>query len=373
MQNKRGNMKKIFFVIVLGFCIWGGIRFFYRNPYHDKAAQMIMVGFNGFSLTAENPIYHDIKDNHIGGVILFNHQHWDRSDKRNINNYNQLKTLISQLNQVSQIPLFIAVDQEGGQVVALSPEFGVSNYSAGELGRKNDLVLTEREAYKTAKVLKDLGINVNFAPCVDITLNPNSIIKFKDRAFSDNDPQIVVSHAEKFIEAYQNERVLPVLKHFPGHGSATGDTHEGYVDITNEYQSVELDPYKLLLREYPNIGVMVAHVFDKNVDAEKPLSLSYKNVTQKLKEELNFKGVVFSDDLQMGALTQKHSWHDIVVEAINAGNDVLVIGNNLSYDPDIADKTLKVILKALEDGEIKPERIDQAYGRIMQVKNNLSF
>ena len=247
----------------------------------------------------------------------------------------------------------------------------VSEYSAGELGRKNDLVLTKNEANKTAKILKDLGVNVNFAPCVDITLNPGSIIKFKDRAFSDNDPQVVISHAEQFIKAYQNVGILPVLKHFPGHGSATGDTHEGYVDITNDYKEIELEPYKELIPKYPDVGVMVAHVFDKNVDAKRPLSLSYKNVTQNLKEKLNFKGVVFSDDLQMGALTKKHSWHDIVVEAINAGNDVLVIGNNLNYDPDIAGKTLKIILQALKDGQIKPECIDQAYDRIMKVKNNL--
>ena len=117
---------------------------------------------------------------------------------------------------------------------------------------------------------------------------------------------------------------------------------------------------------------MVAHVFNKNVDSEKPLSLSYQNVTKNLKEELNFKGIVFSDDLQMGALTKQHSWHDIVVEAINAGNDVLVIGNNLSYDPDIANKTLSVIIEALKKGELDPKRIDQAYQKIIKIKKKLT-
>ena len=117
---------------------------------------------------------------------------------------------------------------------------------------------------------------------------------------------------------------------------------------------------------------MVAHVFNKNVDASRPLSLSYQSTTKNLKEKLEFNGIVFSDDLQMGALTKQHSWHDIVVEAINAGNDVLVIGNNLSYDPEIAQKTLQIILTALKNGEIDPQRIDQAYDRIMKVKRNIT-
>ena len=196
-------------------------------------------------------------------------------------------------------------------------------------------------------------------------------IKFKDRAFSDTDPLKVATHAEQFVKSYQTVGVLPVLKHFPGHGSATGDTHEGFVDITNTYQEIELKPYQVLLPQYPHVGVMVAHVFHRDIDDRWPLSLSYKNVTNKLKKGLNFNGIVFSDDLQMGALTKEHSWHDIVVQAINAGNDVLVIGNNLSFDPDIADNTLKIILKALDDGEISYNRIDEAYRNIIQTKNKL--
>ena len=365
-------MKKVLIgctVVIFG--IFLSLNLFYQDPYRDKAAQMIMVGFDGLSLTKENPIYRDIKKNHIGGVILFNQKGWVENTQKNIKDFEQLKSLISQLNQISKTPLFIAIDQEGGKVARLSPEFGVSTYSAWDLGQKNDPAFTRQEAQKTATVLKNLGINVNFAPCVDIVLNPKSIIRFKDRSFSENNPELVASHAEQFIQAYQESGVLPVLKHFPGHGSATGDTHEGYVDITNEYQDIELEPYKILLPKYPKVGVMVAHVFNKNIDEQKPLSLSYQNVTKNLKEGLNFEGIVFSDDLQMGALTKQHSWHDIIVEAINAGNDVLVIGNNLTYDPDIADRTLKIILQAIKDGEIDPNRIDQAYTRIMNVKSKL--
>ena len=353
-------------LFVIGFIYVSG------DSYQEKAAQMIMVGFDGLSITRENPIYNDIKKNHIGGVILFNTQGFEENTKKNIDNFNQVQTLIQQLQQISPTPLFVAIDQEGGQVSRLPPQFGVSTYSAWALGQQNDLSLTEKEANKTADVLKQLGINVNFAPCVDLVLNEDSIIKKKDRAFSQNDPKIVVNHAEQFIKAYQSSGILPVLKHFPGHGSATGDTHVGFVDITNTYQDIELVPYQILLPKYPDIGVMVAHVFNKKVDEKWPLSLSYNNITQNLQNNLKFQGVIFSDDLQMGALTTQYSWHDIVVGAINAGNDVLVIGNNLSYDPQIADKTLKIIVQALKDGEITPSRIDQSYQKIINAKRKLT-
>ena len=163
-------MKKIIFIalmVILGLSIY----LITRVSYRDKAAQMIMVGFDGLTLTPDNPIYRDIQDNHIGGVILFNQKGWDVNTTRNIKDPQQLKTLISQLNAISKVPLFVAIDQEGGKVARLSPEFGVSTYTAGELGKIDDPSFTREEADKTARVLKNLGINVNFAPCVDITLN----------------------------------------------------------------------------------------------------------------------------------------------------------------------------------------------------------
>lgn len=339
------------------------------EPYHDKVAQMIMVGFNGYTLDKDNPIYDAIQNSHIGGVILFNRNVKDPDIPKNIRDYAQVKKLIADLQSISPTPLFVAVDQEGGRVARLGPEFGVSDKSAWALGQANDLNQTRTEATKTATVLHDLGFNVNFAPCVDVMLNPDSpIIAKPERSFS-ADPEMVAKHAEQFIQVYQNAGVLPVLKHFPGHGSAKGDTHEGYVDITDDYQETELIPYQTLLSKYPHVGVMVAHVFNKKVDNKWPLSLSYNNVTGTLRNDLNFTGPVFSDDLQMGALTKQHSWHDIVVNAINAGTDVLVIGNNLNYDSDIAEKTIDIILQAIKNNEIKPETIDAAYQRIMAVKS----
>ena len=131
---------------------------------------------------------------------------------------------------------------------------------------------------------------------MDVALNPLSpIIAFRKRAFSDN-PDIVIRHAEEMINVFKEDKILPVLKHFPGHGSALGDTHLGYVNITYDWQEIELKPYQELLPKHPEVGVMIAHVYHEKIDKKYPLSLSYQNVTENLKNKLNFKGLTFTDD-----------------------------------------------------------------------------
>lgn len=368
-------MKNIFiYIFVVFIIILFGIyflKFINNQRLKDKISQMVMVGFNGEELIKGNQIYNDIKKLHIGGVILFNKNTKNPNIKKNIKDFKQLKKLIADLQSISKIKLFIAIDQEGGKVSRLDDNFNVSRLSQQELGNINDLEFTRKEAEKTGNVLKQLGINVNFAPCVDLSINKNSkiIAKYK-RAFSDN-YEIVINNAEQFIDVYLSLNILPVLKHFPGHGSAEGDTHKGYVDITNTYQEVEMEPYKKLLKKYKNVGVMVAHIFNSNIDKNYPLSLSYNNININLKKNLNFNGLVFSDDLQMGALTTQFSWQDIIINAINAGNDILVIGNNLNYDENIAEKTINIIFKAVKNKQIPIERIDESYNKIMEVKSKL--
>ena len=358
----------IFIIIIFGVCF---LKYINNQRLKDKISQMVMVGFNGEELIKGNQIYNDIKKLHIGGVILFNKNTKNPNIKKNIKDFKQLKKLIADLQSISKIKLFIAIDQEGGKVSRLDDDFNVSRLSQQELGNINDLEFTRKEAEKTGNVLKQLGINVNFAPCVDLSINKNSkIIAKYERAFSDN-YEIVINNAEQFIDVYLSLNILPVLKHFPGHGSAEGDTHKGYVNITNTYQEVEMEPYKKLLKKYKNVGVMVAHIFNSNIDKNYPLSLSYNNININLKKNLNFDGLVFSDDLQMGALTTQFSWQDIIINAVNAGNDILVIGNNLNYDENIAEKTINIIFKAVKNKQISIERIDESYNKIMEVKSKL--
>ncbi|MFI3241813.1 MAG: glycoside hydrolase family 3 N-terminal domain-containing protein [Alphaproteobacteria bacterium] len=361
-------MKQIVFLISL-FCAFNAKA---EVSLDDKIAQMIMVGFNNQTLDDTNPIYNDIKNNHIGGVILFD-KNADKTQpdlQKNINNPAQLKKLIVDLNSISKTPLFISIDQEGGKVSRLNKSFDVSTYSAKNLGELNNKNLTFSEALKTAQTLKDLGININFAPCVDVEINKDSPITKKQRIFSE-DAKIVADNAIEVVKAHKQAGVLPVLKHFPGHGSAKHDSHDGFVDISITFSQEELVPYKKIVKKHPNIGVMTTHVFNENIDSKNPLSLSKKSITDLLKKEIGFNGLVFSDDLNMGALAKNYSWEDVLINAINAGTDILVIGNNLTYNPNVTKQSIKIIKQAVKDNKISANTIDSAYNKIMNYKKGM--
>jgi len=197
-----------------------------------KIGQMLIVGFRGLSIKdkAVQNLRKDIQKYHLGGVILFD---YDMTRKSQV---------------VSQIPLFIAVDQEGGNIQRLKKKFGFpTTASAQYLGQQNNLALTNKQASKIAKTLAGLGINFNFAPVVDLNLNPNNpVIGGLKRSFSAK-PDIVTQHALKFIEAHRRYGVLCAIKHFPGHGSSISDSHAGWVDVTNTWKEIELEPYQRII------------------------------------------------------------------------------------------------------------------------------
>lgn len=333
----------------------------------QKIAQMLIVGFNGQGLNPNNPIYSDVKELGIGGVILFN-KNADITRPnltKNIKDPTQLKRLISDLQKIAKTPLFVAIDQEGGMVSRLSPSyFVVSTYSARDLGAKNDLNLTYSEAKKTAKTLKELGINLNFTPVVDLDVNKNSrVISLLRRSYS-ADPTVVTNHARQVIKAHDEFGILTTLKHYPGHGSVAADTHAGFADITNTFSEKELIPYKTLNLEGLAHGILVAHVVNKNVDPEFPISLSEIAIRGNLINKMGFKGLIFTDDIQMGAIKNNYTFEIALKQAINARNDVIVIGNNLNYDPEVARRAVDIIFNLVENGEIQQARIDEAYEKI---------
>ncbi|MBQ3102118.1 glycoside hydrolase family 3 protein [bacterium] len=370
-------MKKILLVI-LSFCMIFNIANASETSedaiLKKQIAQMLIVGFNGSTLTKDNPIYTDIKDLGIGGVILFS-RNADKTQtklQKNIQNFNQLKKLNEDLQNISEIPLFISIDQEGGFVSRLSPSyFVVSTYSAGFLGQKNDLKFTRAEAEKTAKTLSQLGININFAPVVDLDLNKNSkIISGLKRSYSSN-PKIVSAHAKEVILAHNKYGIITTLKHFPGHGSAQGDTHQGFVDITNTHTKEEILPYKTLINEKIAKGVMISHLYNKNIDENYPASMSYNFVTKKLIKELNFDGLIFTDDIQMDAIRDNYNFSEALEKAIMAGCDVIVIGNNLFNDKEVTKNAVEIIFNLVKNGVIPKERIAFSYDKIIKAKEEL--
>jgi len=350
-----------------------------------KIAQMLLVGFRGTELAADTPFYRDVAELGIGGVLLFEYDVPSGSRPRNILSKEQLTRLTADLQRAAPAKLFIAIDQEGGRVNRLRSEYGFPpNLSAkdmaGTLSRSKGNAAetagtTKTQAGQTAALLAAMGINLNFAPCVDLDLNPlNPIIGAYGRSFS-ADPETVVRHASVWIDAHRRRNILSCIKHFPGHGSSSGDTHDGWVDVTAVWQEAELIPYRRLLSagntKFPLL-VMTSHVFNANLDPENPATLSPAILTGILRNELGFTGLIVSDDLDMGAIRANYNFAEILEKAVNAGVDLLCLSNNgNSYNPALAQTAIDTIYSLVKEGKIQAERIEESWARIMAVKRKL--
>lgn len=343
-----------------------------------KIGQMLIIGFDGTKLTPDNPIVKDIEQERISGVILFSKNANKTknieggADIKNIQSKRQLKELVSDLQRISPNKLFVAIDEEGGKISRLSdPSFKLKTLSHKELGDKNDTMTTYLEAKKIAQTLKELGINLNFAPCVDLGINPNSkIIYQKNRAFSAQS-DIVVNHANSYILAHQQFGIETALKHFPGHGSTSDDTHKNLADSTKNWTREELAPYQALINNGSAQNIMISHVFNKNLDDTFPASMSYKTVTELLRKKMGFDGLIITDDMQMKAITDNWGFDEAIINSINAGCDIIILGNNLEYDKDIAQKFNDIVFNAVQEGKITQKRIDDSYYRIIAKKAQL--
>lgn len=335
---------------------------------------MLMVGFQGTELAESSHIIRDITEYQLGGVILFDYDVPTETPERNIQNADQVTKLIEDLQNISESPLFVAVDQEGGRVARLKSGRGFpATVSAQYLGTLNNPDSTRYHAHKQASMLYELGFNVNFAPVVDLNTNPdNPIIGKLERSYG-ADPDLVTNHARIVIDSHFEQRILPVIKHFPGHGSSWNDSHLGMADVTDTWDVVELEPYKNLVSDKSRFGVMTAHVFNKNLDSELPATLSKTVQTDLLRDEIGFDGVLFSDDMQMDAIRSFYGLEFAIKHALLAGVDVLVFANNSVYNPEITPMAISIIKSLIDDEIISEKRIEESYTRIMQAKNSINL
>ena len=334
--------------------------------------QMMMVSFRGYDVDEEDFIVKDIKERNLGGIIIFDYDMVLKSKDRNIHSPEQLKSLLKKLRSYAETPLFIAVDQEGGRVSRLKSSLGfVETASAKSLGKKNDLSFTRSEAVKIGDMLKELGINIDFAPVVDLDINPkNPVIGRFERSFS-KDPDIVTNNANAFINGLAQDDILACIKHFPGHGSANKDSHSGMVDVSKTWINDELVPYQKLIERNVVRMIMTAHIFNKNLDPDYPATLSKKILTDLLRNKLGFEGVIISDDMQMKAISKNYGLKNSIYRAIDSGVDILLFCNNLAYDESITQKVIKIVKSLVKENKISYERIEESYNRIMKLKREL--
>jgi beta-N-acetylhexosaminidase len=336
----------------------------------EKIGQLLVVGFRGCLPSECDLIVRDIREHHVGGIILFDQEMADTSTRRrNVESAAQVRVLNQYLQSHARIPLLVSIDQEGGRVNRLKPVYGFpESTSHEELGRLNQPTETYRHAEVTAKTLATHGFNLNLAPVVDLDAHPdNPIIKGKGRSFS-ADPEAVARHAAEFIRAHRAQGVLTCSKHFPGHGSATGDTHLGLVDVTQTWSEKELIPFQRLIAADLCDVIMSAHVFNAKLDPERPATLSRAVITGILREKFGYNGVITSDDMEMKAISSYYGLEKSVPAAIDVGIDLLCFGNNLNYDPDIASRAVAILMHAVESGRISEARIDVSYRRILALK-----
>ena len=344
------------------------------EPLADKIGELIMVGFRGAALDASDPILHQVEAGQVGGVVLFDVDVATGSS-RNVESPEQLRSLVAELQDAAPSPLLVAIDQEGGRVSRLKERDGFpATRSQQELGERGSLDVTASQARQTAEVLADVGINLNLAPVVDVNVDPESpAIGALGRSFSD-DAVVVTDHARAVIDAHRKAGVLTAVKHFPGHGSAPGDTHLGFVDVTEAWSPAELMPYRTLVSEGSVDAVMTAHVVNGQLDPQWPATLSPATITGVLRNDLGFDGVVVSDDLQMGAIADNYGLETAVLQALLAGVDILLFANNnlQGYEPDIAPRVVALVEALVRDGSVTEERIDESVERVRNLKRRFS-
>jgi len=335
----------------------------------EMIGQMIMVGFRGTEVHADSVIAQEIRDGKVAGVILFSRDVLLKSKVRNIVSPDQLKKLISDLKSFSKNPLWVSVDQEGGMVSRLSPAYGfLATVSQQYLGEINNDDTTRLYAGRMAATLSDMGFNMNFAPSVDVNTDPASpAIGALQRSFSP-DTAIVTRQAAIVIHALRAQKIVASLKHFPGHGSAGSDSHLGFVDVSDTWQAQELAPFRALIKSGDAELIMTAHIYNRHWDSIYPATLSRNVITGILRKQLRFNGVVISDDMNMDAIARYYMPEEAIQLALDAGVDILLIANNLSYDLHAGSKTHQIVKDLVLQGKISEERIRQSYDRIIKLK-----
>lgn len=333
-----------------------------------KIGQMIMIGIkNRTFVSPGDTLLEEIRSGKVGGVVLF---------EKNISPTDSKKTmqkLNSELQKHAAIPLFISIDEEGGKVHRMKEKYGFPSMpSAAYLGNTNNADSTLWYNRRLSKTLKEAGINLNYAPSVDLAVNPdNNVIVKRERSFS-GDHATVSKHASLCVRAHHENQVKTVLKHFPGHGSSTADSHLGIVDVTDSWRFRELLPFYDIIDSGVADAVMTAHIINRNWDTTMlPATLSERVITGMLRNLMGFKGVVFSDDMQMHAISKNYGFEKALELAVNAGVDVLMFANNVSKtEPYVSASQMHAAIKYLvQQGRIPQSRIDESYRRIMALKN----
>lgn len=326
----------------------------------DKVGQMFVIDFGDMD---KDHVVHsaggdfDVREHNIGGFILFDDD---------INGVAATKELTAGLMEISVIPPFIAVDEEGGAVSRIGDSGAVADYAVSS-ARSMAVNGTVGENYaKIAKTLKAMGFNMDFAPDADVDTNPNNPV-IGNRAFS-SDPNTVGENVVTAMNALRDNGIIPVVKHFPGHGDTETDSHKGAAIMPHDRQrmdSVELVPFKKAIENGVPV-IMAGHITVPAVsDTDRPATLDPNLITGLLRGELGYDGVVITDAMNMGAVTS-YGAAESVKAAVNAGVDIILMPTDIKA-------AFEAVVQAAANGEISEQRIDESVYRILKLKKGIAL
>lgn len=359
-------MTKKLFYFLIGFFCFSQVQA-QRDSLDIKIGQMILVGVRSSQI--DSAVLDEIKAGKIGSIIYF-----ENNIPKSPSAFTAMKKMSWTYQKAAPIPLFISIDEEGGRVNRLKEKYGFTRtISAANAGKSKTLDSIRFYSEATATTLAGLGINVNFAPTVDLASNPtNPVIAKLGRSFSAKEDSVTLL-AKEVVKQHRRFGIVTSLKHFPGHGSSQADTHLGLTDVTNTWEPRELKPYQSLIDSGYVDAIMSAHIVNKKIDRKGlPGTLSKPMLDSLLRKKMHFQGVVFSDAMEMKAIAANYGLEESIKLAINAGIDILCFAHNTSsMEERTGDGVHALIKKFVATGEIPKARIDESFRRIMKLKKNL--
>ncbi len=319
--------------------------------------QLMMMGVSGESLTSSEKTF--IVDNNIGGIVLF---------ARNLKEPRQIHALCTEIQSLrhkmlDKAPLFIGVDMEGGRVLRLKEPF-TPWPALKKLGDLDNSSVTYHFAHRMGLELKAVGFNLDFAPSVDVLTNPKNTV-IGDRALS-HDAAMVDKHASALVRGYIKAGIITCAKHFPGHGNTMLDSHLDLpIEETDlqQLQEREFIPFKKVIKSRVDM-LMMAHILFPKIDPSGPVTFSEKFIKQIVREDLRYKGIIISDDLDMKAMTLKWSVEEIPVKALQAGIEILLYCNEPA-SPGIA---IESVMTAVAQGQLDKNYLESLKNKVLSLK-----
>ena len=318
----------------------------------DKVGQLMMIGIHGKSLNDDAKFM--LNEYRVGGIILFD---------RNMESKDQVKTLITDINKAGKsaglTPLFLGIDQEGGAVARMDDKL-IKVPPAEEVG-KEPVEQAAALAKEVGTELKELGFNINFAPVADLGLTYG-------RSYSTN-PDEVVRYASAVGKSYDEAGLWYSYKHFPGIGKTDVDLHADTSIVPVSKETLLSEDTKvfvdLIKQSKPNTyTIMVSHAMYPQIDPDHPSSLSKAIITDWLRKDIGYNGIVVTDDMDMGALAKHYTFGDMAVQSILAGSDILLVCHEYEH----MQEAYNGLMKAVKDGRISKERLDESVKRILLMK-----